>query len=117
MIGFGCPPLTDPDTETSKKWSFQSESVSPSVLLDSAIPWTVAHQAPLSMEFFRQEYWSGLPFLSPGDLPSLGLKPRSPALQARLFTSLSHQGLSKIIQSISIDLSEGLPCTQHYTGS
>ena len=44
--------------------------------------WTVAHQAPLSMGFSRQEYWSGLPFPSPGDLPNLGIKPRSPTLQA-----------------------------------
>ena len=41
-----------------------------------------AHQAPLSMEFSRQEYWRGLPFLSPGDLPDPGIKPRSPTLQA-----------------------------------
>ena len=45
-------------------------------------PWTVAHQAPLSMEFSRQEYWSGLPFPSPKDLPDPGIKPRSPTLQA-----------------------------------
>ena len=45
-------------------------------------PWTVAHQAPLSMGLPRQEYWSGLPFPSPGDLPDRGIKPRSPALQA-----------------------------------
>ena len=45
-------------------------------------PWTVAHQAPLSMEFSRQEYWSGLPFPSPGDLPEPGIEPGSPALQA-----------------------------------
>ena len=45
-------------------------------------PWTVAHQAPPSMEFSRQEYWSGLPFLFPGDLPDPGIKPGSPALQA-----------------------------------
>ena len=44
--------------------------------------WTVACQAPLSMEFSRQEYWSGLPFPSPGDLPSQGLEPRSPEFQA-----------------------------------
>ena len=43
--------------------------------------WTVAHQAPLSKEFSRQEYWSGLPFPSPGDLPDPEIKPRSPALQ------------------------------------
>ena len=44
--------------------------------------WTVAYQAPLSMGFSRQEYWSGLPFPSPGDLPDPGIEPRSPALQA-----------------------------------
>ena len=47
-----------------------------------ATPWTVAHQAPLSMRFSRQEHWSGLPFPSPGDLPNPGIGPRSPALQA-----------------------------------
>ena len=45
-------------------------------------PWTVAHQAPLSMGFFRQEYWTGLSFPSPGDLPNPGIEPASPALQA-----------------------------------
>ena len=43
-------------------------------------PWTVAHQVPLSMGFPRQEYWSGLPFPSPGDFPNPGIDPRSPAL-------------------------------------
>ena len=43
-------------------------------------PWAVARQAPLSMGFPRQEYWSGLPFPSPGDLPDLGMEPVSPAL-------------------------------------
>ena len=50
-------------------------------------PWTVAYQAPLSMGFSRQEYWSGLPFPSPGDLPDPGIEPRSPALQADALTS------------------------------
>ena len=45
-----------------------------------ATPWTVAYEAPLSMEFSRQFYWSGYPFPSPGDLPNTGIKPRSPAL-------------------------------------
>ena len=45
-------------------------------------PWTVARQAPLSMVFSRQEYWSGLPFLSPGYLPDPGIELGSPALQA-----------------------------------
>ena len=49
--------------------------------------WTVAHQAPPSMGFSRQEYWSGLPFPSPGDLPHPGIKPRSPTLQADALTS------------------------------
>ena len=49
--------------------------------------WTIALQAPLSMGFFRQEYWSGLPFPSPGDLPDARIEPRSPALQAEALTS------------------------------
>ena len=48
-------------------------------------PWTVACQAPPSMRFSRQEYWSGLPFPSPGGLPDPGIEPRSPALQADSF--------------------------------
>ena len=47
-----------------------------------ATPWTVTYQAPPSMGFSRQEYWSGLPFPSPGDLPDPGIKPRSPAWHA-----------------------------------
>ena len=47
-----------------------------------ATPWTVAHQAPPSMEFSREEYCSGLPFPSPGDLPNPGIEPGSPALWA-----------------------------------
>ena len=47
-----------------------------------ATPWTVAYQAPLTMGFSRQEYWSGLPFPSPGDFPDPGFDPGSPALQA-----------------------------------
>ena len=51
-------------------------------------PWTAAHQAPPSMGFSRQEYWSGLPFLSPGDLPEPGIEAiaGSPALKADIFT-------------------------------
>ena len=44
--------------------------------------WTVAHQAPLSMGFPKQEYWSGLPFSSPGNCPNSGIEPSSPTLQA-----------------------------------
>ena len=53
-----------------------------SVVSDSATPWTVACQAPLSMEFSSQEYWSGLPCPPLGDLPNPGIEPRSPTLQA-----------------------------------
>ena len=50
-------------------------------------PWTVAHQAPPSMGFPRQEYWSGLPFPSPGDLPDPGLEAVSPALAGGFFST------------------------------
>ena len=50
-------------------------------------PRTVAHQAPLSLGFSRQEHWSGLPFPSPGDLPDPGIEPWSPAFQANALTS------------------------------
>ena len=52
-----------------------------SVLSDSMTPWTVVHQAPLCMGFSRQEYWNGLPFPPPGDLPDPGIEPGSPVLQ------------------------------------
>ena len=55
-----------------------------------ATPWTVAHQAPLSMKFSRQKYWCGLPFPPPGDLCNLGIKPASPvspAFARRFFTA------------------------------
>ena len=66
----------------SSSWWF-----SRSVVSDSATPRTVAHQAPLSMGFSRQEYWSGLPFPSPGNLPDPGIEPKSPALRADALTS------------------------------
>ena len=61
-----------------------------SVMFHSAIPWTVALQAPLSMEFSKHEYWNELPFLSPGDLPDPGIKSAflaSSAFAGRFFTS------------------------------
>ena len=58
-----------------------------SVMSDSVTPWTVAHPAPLSIGFPRQEYWSGLPFPSPGDLPGPGIKPTSPAWADRFLTT------------------------------
>ena len=73
------------EIKTPKCWKYASVGrvcVSCSVIYDSATPGTVACQAPLSMGFSRQEYWSELPFPTPGDFPDPGIKPRSPALQA-----------------------------------
>ena len=58
-----------------------------SVVSDFVTPWNIAHQAPLSVEFSSQEYWSREPFPSPGDLPDPGIEPRSPALQAESLPS------------------------------
>ena len=62
----------------------------------SATPWTVARQAPLSRGFSRQEYWSGLPFPSPGDLPDPGIEPGSPALQADALPSEPQRSLMPV---------------------
>ena len=70
---------------TKRFMKVKVKSLSPVRLF--ATPWTGAHQAPPSMGFSRQEYWSGLPFPSSGDLPNPGIKPRSPALQADALTS------------------------------
>ena len=58
--------------------------------MSDSLSWTVARQDPLSMGFPKQEYWSELPFPSPGDLPNSGIEPRSPALQVDSLP-LSHQ--------------------------
>ena len=79
--------LRNPLSHIAIKWKVKSLS---RVRL-FATPWTVAYQAPPSMGFFRQEYWSGLPFPSPGDLPSPGIKPRFP----RIGDLDSNPGLSK----------------------
>jgi len=63
----------------------------------SASPWTAALQVPLSMEFSREEYWIGLPFPTPGDLPEPGSEPKSPvsrALAGGFFTTVSAGKLS-----------------------
>ena len=59
-----------------------------------------AHQAPLSMEFSKQGYWSDLPFPSPGNLPNPGIEPRSPALQSDY--GLSHQGSLNIWKELCL---------------
>ena len=76
-----------------------------------ATPWTVAHQAPLYMGFSRQEYWSGLPCPPPGDLPSLGIKPGSPTLQAD-FLLFESPGKPKNTGVDSLSLLQGIFPTQ-----
>ena len=99
--------LTSPLSEWKKfipKWN-------PSFLVYSAVsnsqlfatPWTVARQDPVSMRFPKQEYWSGLPFPPPGDLPNPGIKPKSPVspeLQADSLP-LSHQGSLWVEQMVA----------------
>ena len=65
-----------------------------------ATPWTVTYQALPSMGFSRQEYWSGLPFPSPGDLPDPGIEPRSAALQADTLTSEPPGKKASILQIV-----------------
>ena len=86
-----------------KYWSF-SFSISPSNeysgLISFVILWTVAHQAPLSMGFSRQEYWSGLPCPAPGDLPNPGIEalpPACPALQVDSLRLSCQESPSKVL--------------------
>ena len=81
-----------------------------------ATQWTVAHQAPPSMGFSRQEYWSGVPFPSPGDLPDPGIEPRSSAWQADALTSEppgkpmpSH--MTTLLKTVKCTLPPSLPLT------
>ena len=87
-----------------------------------AMPWNVAHPAPLSMGFPRQEYWSGLPFPSPGDLPNPGIKLTSSALAGGFFFFFNHwtwgaQGTVVVIymlieeENFCLHLLLGLLCT------
>ena len=78
---------------------------------DSATPWIIAHWAPLSIEFSRQEYWSGEPFPSSGGLPNLGIELRSPTVQA---DSLSeppgregHKGMEEMVMNKGTEGREG----------
>ena len=80
---------------------------SPSVVSDSATPQTVAREAPLSMGFFRQEYWSGLPFPSPRGLPDREIKPASPFSPALQVDSLP------IKSSVILDVMK-VSCFLHY---
>ena len=76
---------------------------------DSAVPWTGARQAPLSMGFPRQEYWNRLLFPSPEDLPDLGMEPGSPALAGRFFTTELMTIISAPLNECSCSLRRGFP--------
>ena len=76
-----------------------------------ATPCTIAYQVPLSMEFLRQEYWSGIPFPSPRDLPDPGMEPRSGALQVDSLLA-EPQGKPKITEVGSLFLLHGIFPTQ-----
>ena len=91
------PPDSSGDKVTSESEVAQSYLI--------LIPWTVAYQASLSMEFSKQEYWSGLPFPSPGDLPEPGAEPRSPTLQAdRCFTVWATREASRSPKTVTLKL-------------
>ena len=111
-LSTGCSPLTPqgpcPDPTVGSGWLWKAHTASfcwicctlagsPLLLFsrwvvsDFVNPWTVAHPAPLSMGFLRQEYWSGLLFPSPGDRPDPGIEPAFPVTQADSLP-LSHQG-------------------------
>ena len=77
-------------------------------------PWTVAHQAPLSMRFLRQEYWSGLPFPFPGDLPNPEIKPVSPALACGFFYHWATSGYFIVIMYLMAAFSA--KCHEHTGG-
>ena len=91
------------------------ESVSHSVVSDSATLWTIACQAPLSMKFSQLEYWSGLPCPSTGDILKPGIKHRSPALQVDSLPAQA-QGKPKNIGVGSLTLLKQISPTQELTG-
>ena len=76
-----------------------------SVILDFVAPWTVACKAPLSMQFSREEYWSGFP--TPRDLPDPGMEPRSPSFQADALTS-AYICINTIIRSAKQSMNKQL---------
>ena len=80
----------------------ESEVAHSCLTLCHPMDYIIDHQVPLSMEFPRQEYWSGLPFLSPGDLPNPGIKPGSPALQADTFTGCATREAHEISCGLSL---------------
>ena len=78
----GKSPLFFRDADVRSKYHMMSKKSESEVVSNSVVTWTIAHQACPTMGFARQEYWSWLPFPSPGDLPHPGIEPRSTSLQA-----------------------------------
>ena len=79
-----------------------------------ATPWTVTYQASPSMGFSRQEYWSGLPFPSPGDVPDPGIEPVSPVLQADALTSEPQGSLVNFLASPKINCYTFFTCSPEH---
>ena len=80
-------------------------------------PWTAAHQAPLSVELCRQEYWSRLPWLSSGILPDPGIKPKSPVLAVRFFATEPPGKPSRfLVSSFKVSRIEGKPGVLRFLG-
>ena len=80
------------------------ELVTQSCLILFATPWTVARQAPLSMGFSRQEYWSGLPCPSPGHFPDPGMEPGLPELAGRFFTTEPQYKCDDLVTDLPVSL-------------
>ena len=101
LVGYS-PPACEKSDMTKQLTLHEVKSLSRVRLFTT--PWTVAYQASPSMEFSKQEYWSGLLFPSPGDLPNTGIEPRSPALRAGALPSEPPQNLLMItITSLLIE--------------
>ena len=101
-----CPTVATNEINSCQEWTMYTVKVkSPRHVRLFATPRTVACQAPLSMGFSRQEYWSGLPFPSPGDLPDPGIKPGSPALRADALPSEAPGKLGSMCILILNDIS------------
>ena len=98
----------------AESW-LQTESSACSHAQLFATLWTVAHQAPLAMGSFRQEYWSGLPFLPAGDLPDPGIKPgslTSPALAGGFFTTNATWDAGLTLSTCPVDSCSGPPLSK-----
>ena len=96
---------------SASSWYVQSAELSCSIISDSATTCTVSRQAPRPWRFSRQEYWSGVPCLAPGDLPNPGMEPKSPALQVDSLPS-EPWGKPKNTGGGSLSLSQGIFPTQ-----